>query len=322
MTSPAKQKPFLLLAILTLVWGVNWPVMKIGATELPPFWFRGLGLVLGTALLGLYAAMKGVSLALPRGRLTRVCLLSLPNIMVWYLLVVAAITMLPSGRAAILGFTMPVWAALIGVFVYGERLHLRTAIGVACAVGGVALLVTEDWSALLGHPLGVVLMLVAAASWAWGTHAMRRADLGMDTLALTFWMMLVACPVLIGVSAAFEWARWRMPMGHEWWPVAYNAVLVLALCNVLWFSLARTLSPVASGLSSMLIPVVGVFSGMVILGETPHWRDIAALILICAAVATVLVRRSNHAIAKNKDNSGLQSVISTEYARHRNKENP
>ncbi len=286
-----------LMALLTLVWGMNWSIMKIGATQLPPLWFRAISLVIGTALIGLVLVMRGTSMRLPRGAFGRVLAISFPNIMIWYAVVTVAITLLPAGRAAILGFTMPAWAALIGVVIYRERLGTRTALGVACAVAGVALLVSGDWSALVDHPLGMTLMLIAAFSWAWGTHLLRRATLAMDTLALTFWMMLVACPVLLGASAALEGGSWRVPHGHEWWPIVYNAVLVLAIGNLIWFTVARTLAPTAAGLSSMLIPVVGVFSGIAMLGEAPTWRDLAALVLICMAVGAALIRKPDPKVA-------------------------
>ncbi len=285
-----------LMGLLTLLWGMNWSVMKIGITQLPPLWFRSVGLVLGTAVLGLVLVLRGVSLRVPRASLGRIVLLSLPNIIVWYALVTIAMTMLPAGRAAILGFTMPVWSALIGAFLYREPLDWRTGVGVACAVTGVILLVAGDWGALAGHPLGTVLMLVAACSWAWGTHAFKRSGLAIDTLVLTFWMMAVACPVIVGASALFEGARWRIPIGREWWPILYSAVLVLGVGNLIWFTVARSLPPTTAGLSSMLIPVVGVFSGMAILGETPPWRDFVALALICLAVALALVRPAVRAV--------------------------
>lgn len=284
-------RSFGLMAILTLAWGMNWSVMKIGVTQLPPLWFRSIGLVLGTVLLGLVLMVRGASFRIPPGGVRRIAALALPNIVVWYTLVTIAITMLPAGRAAILGFTMPAWAALIGVVVYREPLDARTALGVCCAVGGVALLVAGDWTTLAGHPLGTLLMLAAALSWAWGTHAFRRADIAMNTLMLTFWMMAFACPVVVGASALAEGARWRVPIGVEWWPILYNAVLVLGIGNLIWFTVARTLSATSAGLSSMLIPVVGVFSGVVLLGEVPPWRDFVALVLVCVAVAAAIVRK-------------------------------
>jgi drug/metabolite transporter (DMT)-like permease len=63
----------------------------------------------------------------------------------------------------------------------------------------------------------------------------------------------------------------------------------VAFCHVVWSMLARNLPPAASGLSVMLIPVLGVFSGMWMLGEQPYWQDFAALGLIVFALSTVLL---------------------------------
>ncbi len=283
-------RSLILLTLLTLTWGLNWPVLKIGVMSLPPLWFRTIGLVFGTLLLGVFLVVRRASFRIPRGALRGILLLALPNIVVWYAVVTIAITMLPAGRAAILGFTMPVWSAVIGALFYREPLNGRVVAGVGCAAGGVALLVAGDWTAIAGHPLGVALMLVAACAWAWGTHLIRRTRLPMDTLTMTFWMFAVGSFALLGLSAAFEGARWRLPVGIEWAPIAYNAVLVIAVGNVIWFTVARRLPPTTAGLSSMMIPVVGVFSSMVALGESPSWRDFAALALVCVAVAIALVR--------------------------------
>ena len=284
-------RSLVLLAILTLTWGFNWSVLKIGVQALPPLWFRSIGLLLGTALLGLLLIARRTSLAIPLRAVPGIFRLSLPNIIIWYAAVTEAMTMLPAGRAAILGFTMPAWAALIGVLRHGERLDGRTLIGTGAALAGVVLLVAGDWNALALHPLGLGLMLFAAASWAWGTHLFRRVAVELDTLVLTFWMMAVAVPVVFALSAAFEFDRWRVPHDIEWWPILYNAVLVLAVGNVIWFALARRLPPTIAGLSSMAIPAVGVLSGIVLLGETPTWRDWAALVAICVAVGAALIPR-------------------------------
>ena len=236
-------------------------------------------------------AARGASFRIPPGGVRRIAALALPNIIVWYALVTIAITMLPAGRAAILGFTMPAWAALIGVVVFREPIDARVGFGVACAIAGVGLLVAGDWTELMGHPLGVVLMLVAALSWAWGTHALKRLKVDIDTLALTFWMMAIACGPIVVASAVFEGSRWRVPAGVEWWPIVYNAVPVLAIGNLIWFTVARTLPPTSAALSTMLIPVVGVLSGVAMLGEAPGWRDFVALVLICVAVAAALIPR-------------------------------
>jgi drug/metabolite transporter (DMT)-like permease len=268
---------------------MNWTVMKIGVRELPPIWFRLLGVALGTILLFLYAQLRSISLAVPRGSWMRLFVLALPNMIIWYLVAILAIAMLPSGRAAILGYTMPLWAALIGAIFLKERLPGRIWFGVGCAFLATGLLVSGEWETLSGRPLGVALMLFAACAWGAGTHLLRRLPIDLDTLALTFWMMAITSVVLLFASWFFERRDWILPTAVQWMPIFYNAVFVLGICNVVWFALARSLPPVASGLSGMLVPVVGVFSGMLLLGEAPLWRDFVALALILLALATVVL---------------------------------
>jgi drug/metabolite transporter (DMT)-like permease len=278
-----------LLVLLTLFWGVNWPVMKFGVTTLPPLYFRAICIGGGLVVMALAARALGVPLAVPRGAWPAIVRLAVPNLIVWHTLVVIALKMLPSGRAAILGYTMPVWAVLAGLLFFRERPLARQWWGVAAACGGTLLLLSSEFSALAGSPLGTALMLAAAAAWGYGTHLMRRHLVEMPALALTFWMLALTLPVMVAGSALFERDGWRAPSGGEWAAIAYNVVFAIAFCHVVWSRLARTLPPAASGLSVMMIPVLGVFSGMWMLGEHPYWQDYAALVLILFALATVLL---------------------------------
>jgi drug/metabolite transporter (DMT)-like permease len=212
-----------------------------------------------------------------------------PNVIVWHLLAIVAIKMLASGRAAILGYTMPVWAVVFGLLVFREKPLRRHWVGVIAAFIGTLLLLSSEFTKLAGSPLGTILMLVAAASWGYGTHLMRRHLTAMPTIALTFWMLSLTLVVTATVSIATEMDQWRMPLPLEWFSIVYNMAIAIAFCHVVWSMLARNLPPAASGLSVMMIPVLGVFSGMVVLGEQPHWQDYAALVLILVALSTVLL---------------------------------
>jgi drug/metabolite transporter (DMT)-like permease len=110
----------------------------------------------------------------------------------------------------------------------------------------------------------------------------------MPVGVLTFWMLVVTLPFLLLGTLLLE-RDWRLPNAVEWGAIAYNAVVVFAYCHLVWFMLARSLPPVVSSLSMMFIPVVGVFSGMWMLGEQPHWQDYAAIVLMFCAMASVLL---------------------------------
>ena len=283
------RRNLVLLALLTLFWGVNWPVMKLGVADLPPLYFRSLCIGGGLVFIGAWAIVTRVPLTVPPGAWPSIVKLAVPNVIVWHLLAIIAVKMLASGRAAILGYTMPVWAVVFGLLLFKERPLPRHWVGVGAAFVGTLLLLSSEFTKLAGSPLGTILMLVAAASWGYGTHLMRRHLTAMPTIALTFWMLSLTLVVTSIVSIATEMNHWRMPLPLEWFAIVYNMAIAIGFCHVVWASMARNLPPAAAGLSVMMIPVLGVFSGMLMLGEQPHWQDYAALALILIALSTVLL---------------------------------
>ena len=279
-----------LLALLTLLWGVNWPVMKIGVQELPPMTFRSLCMIGGLPMLAAIAHGRGLSLRVPREHWRELLVLALTNMVLWFVFAMYGVKLLSSGRAAILGYTMPIWSAVVAIVVFGENPSRRLWIGVAGAAAGVALLLGSEFTAIAGSPLGTAMMLTAAAIWAYGTHRMRRRILPTHILVITFWSLSLGLIVCGAIALVFERQHVdRFPNAAEWAAIAFNAFLVFGFAQLVWFRLATILPPVASGLSVMLIPVIGVFSGVWMLGERLVWQDWAALGCILVAIATVLL---------------------------------
>ena len=288
------RRNWILLILITLFWGINWPIMKIGMTEFPPITFRTLSMIGGLSAIWLVARLRGISLRIPPGQLSIIARLAVPNMMIWHLCIILGVRMLSSGRTAILGYTMPVWAVLSGLLFFRERVTPWAWLGVACALAGALLLLSSEFATLSGNPLGSVLVLVAAAGWGYGTVALKKSKIDMPTIALTFWMLAITTLALGAAAVLFERSAWRWPNAIEWGAIIFNAVIVFGFAHVVWFQLARTLPPIASSLSVMMIPVVGVFSGAWMLGETPHWQDYAAMMLILAAMSTVLLKPRTH----------------------------
>jgi drug/metabolite transporter (DMT)-like permease len=283
------RRDLILLVFLTLAWGLNWPVMKYGVHDLPPVLFRVICISGGLVALWAYARMTGVSLQVGSGRWLTILRLAIPNAIIWHLLVVIALRMLPAGRSAILGYTMPVWVVIAGLLFFHERPTLRQAFGVLSAFVGMVLLLSSELAEIAGRPLATLLVLTAAAAWGYGTHLLRRELRDMPTLALTFWMLVRKLVAMVIYTTLFETADWRLPTPGEWAAIVYNMLLAIAFCHAAWSHLARTLPPVASSLSVMMIPVLGVFSSVWFLGEAPLWQDYVALVLILIAMAVVLL---------------------------------
>jgi hypothetical protein len=195
---------------------------------------------------------------------------------VWHVLAILAVQALSSGRAAILGYTMPIFSALWGVALFGERLRPRHVAGVVAAGLGVSFLLWHEFATIAGRPLAALGMLAAAALWALGTQQMRRTRIAAPTLAIVFWMTLASTLVMSIATLLFERHRWAAPNASTLAAIAYNAVLIFGVAQAIWLSMARNLPPIASSMSVMLIPVLGTVSGAWWLGESLHWQDGAA----------------------------------------------
>jgi drug/metabolite transporter (DMT)-like permease len=277
------------LVFVTLSWGFNWPVLKTGVTGFPPWTFRTLSMLLGLPLLYLVTRAMKISLHVPPAERREVAWLTVTNMLIWHVVAIVAVQALSSGRAAILGYTMPIFSAVWGMAFFGQRLMSRQWLGVAAAAVGVALLLWHELDRMAGRPLGAMGMLLAAAVWALGTQQLRRSQVTAHTLALGWWMTVATTVAMGTLAVLFERTAWQAPAPAVWFAVGYNAVLIFGLAQPLWLVLARGLPPVASTLSVMMIPVLGTLSGAYFLNERLYWQDAAAIGLLMVAIATVLL---------------------------------
>ena len=122
-TAPARIAPagLMFLAITSVGWGFNWPVTKYLLSELPPLTLRGTTGVIGATLLALLALARSQSLKVERHLWPRLMLAALLNVTGWMVLMGLALLWLPASEAALIAYTMPVWASLLAWPVLGER---------------------------------------------------------------------------------------------------------------------------------------------------------------------------------------------------------
>ncbi|MEO8486906.1 MAG: DMT family transporter [Betaproteobacteria bacterium] len=287
----ALSHAYLPMAILALIWGCNWPVLKLGVAELPPLTFRSL--TLPFAALGMLAVARasGESIAIPRAWWPRLAALAFFNIAGWNGLVLFGVQQLPAGRSAILAYTMPVWATLVAMLVLHEPLGRRKSIGLLLGMVGMALLLGEDFALIQRSPFGAAMIIGAAILWSIGTVLLRKWKPPIPQNTLSGWMMLAGWLPLAIAAPFFDdvgLARLAHVSWLAWFALGYNVFLAGTLAHWAWFTLARTLPVAVSGLSSLPVPVVGVFAGMVVLGERPGTAEWLALAFVIASLGAVL----------------------------------
>lgn len=283
-------RELLLLLALTLMWGVNWPMMKFSLRELSPLWFRAWTMSGGAILLLLFFHWRGVDLRVPRRLWLAVAGLALPNILGWHGLSIVGLSDLPSGRAAILGFTMPVWTVLVAILLGEQRLSRRVLISVVAATAAVGLLAAHELNSLAGHPIAVLWMQGAALCWALGTVLMRRSQLGLPIESVTVWMMVLGAVCFWIIAPLQEpFPTVEALSAGLWWSLVYGVVLNYGYAQVIWFGMAKHLPPSASAFSIMAVPVVGTLTATVIVGEVPRATDWAAAACVLVAIAAALL---------------------------------
>jgi len=277
------------LLALTLMWGVNWPMMKLSLQELTPLYFRASTMFLGALCLCAYMVTRGERMRPTGKELLTIAALGVPNILGWHTLSIFGVQELASGRAAILGFTMPIFTVLIGATFFGERITPRVRVAVVSAAIAVGLLLWHELQSMTGRPVGVAWMLTAAISWAIGTLMFRRAHLTLSALVVTVWMLLLGSLAVWVLAIALEPVPAPASFTTAMWvSLAYGVLINYGAAQLIWFGMARDLPPATSAMSVMAIPLVGTLSATALVGEVPHWQDWIAMGFVMMAIASVL----------------------------------
>ncbi|MSP83899.1 MAG: DMT family transporter [Alphaproteobacteria bacterium] len=277
-----------LLVTLTLIWGCSWPMMKICVGAISPWTFRTLTTLFpGTAVLIALMAL-GVNIRIPPRRLPWLALLSFVNVTSWMLLSAFALTLLPAGRSSIIAYTMPIWSVVLGAIFLHERISRRRVIGLALGLSGLAVLVGQDLGHLGVSPLGTGFMVLGAIFWAAGIVLMKLRPWNMPVWSFSGWQLtLGGLPIALGAivleDGSFHDFGWQ-----EYGALAYVLLIAVICGNYLWFKIVSLMPAGIASIGTMAIPVVGVVSSLLLLGETVSWREIMALTLVVGALVSVL----------------------------------
>jgi drug/metabolite transporter (DMT)-like permease len=276
-----------MILVLTLVWGTNWSLFPLAVRELSVWSFRAAStLGAGLALLA-WAKARGESIAIPRGHRGTTVAAALAYLLVWNIASTYAAILIPSGQAAVLGFTMPLWAALFGAAFLGQKLERRSMAALALGLLGVGLLAARGLQAYAQAPLGFAAGIAAAAGWAAGTVIIKRRPPPVSPLVLTAWQLLIAS-VPITLGALWLGNGWFWPSWQSVLVVTYITLVPMAVGNVAWFSIVGLLPAHLAGLGSVLVPVVAMLTGALVRGEPLGPVELLAMGCSVGAVALAL----------------------------------
>ncbi|MEP7300239.1 MAG: DMT family transporter [Caldimonas sp.] len=279
-----------MVVVLTLVWGTNWPLFPYAVREVSVLTFRAVSVFgAGVALLG-FAAWRGYPLALPKRNWGPVAAASLVYLVVWNVASTYAAILIPSGQAAVLGFTMPLWAALAAWALLGETLDRRKLAALAMGGLGIGILIFRGAETYANAPVGFALGLLAGLGWAMGTLILKRWPVAVPATVLTGWQLLIAALPITLAALWFGDRHWFMPS----WPaiavIAYIALVPMAIGNAAWFTIVGLLPANVAGLASVMVPVVAMISGALLHGEPLGAVQLVAMLCSAAGLGLAILK--------------------------------
>src|SRR5215207_7258780 len=286
--SPTRGQIALVL-LLGLLWGLNWPAVKIALAAFGPWSLRAAALLIASLALLAFTLGRGGTMLLRMVQWWRIALPAILAIAAPNILIAHAQMSAPTGRIAVVAFTMPVWATILARLILGETLDKRRLLGLALGIAG---LVALGWPLVVAGELsfGLLLAFLAALCWAAGTVLLKRFPSEATPLAFATWQLIIGAGCAIAGMLIFEGlpSVWSLS-APTLLAFAYHAVLGQALATVLWFEVVTKIPASIAALGTLTVPAVGVASAMLILGEQPTVADHFGLALIMAAACTVLL---------------------------------
>ena len=274
------------LAITSLGWGFNWPITKHLVSLLPPLTLRGTTGVVGASLLALLALWRGQNLRVGRELWPRLVLAAILNVGCWMVLMGFALLWLPASEAALIAYTMPVWASLFAWPILGERPNLLRVIALLMVFLGLcAILGGNGFAASVEKLPGILMALGGAIGFAVGAVLAKKLPLGLSPVPAAAWQIGIGCLPVAIAGLLFENAHFAVLSKVDWLLMTYSTVIQFCVAYVCWFAALARLPASVAAIGTMAVPVIGVVASALALHEPLGVDQIAALVFTLAGVA-------------------------------------
>lgn len=285
---PTQLRTDVLLIGLSVIWGVNFSVIKIALREFDPLAFNALRFVLASLTLFIFMRLTGAVPIPERRHWSRIVFLGLLANVVYQLLFIYGVDRTLAGNAGLVLATTPVWTLILASSWGLERHGSLVWAGVMATLGGMLLVVLGGSSGLgFGEAqlVGDLLLVLAAIAWAAYTVGTQNLTREYGALAVTSWTLWVGTVALLALGAPSLWSMdWSSISRFGWFGVVYSGVLAIAVAYLIWNHGLEHIGGPRTAAFANLVPVVALVTAALWLGEDPGPTQIAGVIVIIAGV--------------------------------------
>lgn len=285
--------------LVVLMWGINFPVIKIALEVMPPFVanvfrFATSVLVLG----GFYLAQKDPEeplFAPMRTHGRRIAALGLLGHVAYQVCFILGVHWTTAGSAALIMAAAPLWTALISQMRGYERLPAAAWAGLLVSLLGTLLVIATGADLAGGTFAGNLLML--AASFLWGAYTAFNTAIVREVspAAFAFFGILVALPFLVALGVpGFDAVRWADVGPGVWAALVFSGGLSTGVAYLIWAAAVRNVGASNTAVYNNLVPFVALLGGALLLGEAVTLMQIAGGALIIGGLVTMR-RQRRHA---------------------------
>jgi drug/metabolite transporter (DMT)-like permease len=285
---------WLLLIALSLLWGGSFFFGKVAVLELPPLTVAFGRVAIAAAILIVLARATGVALPATFAAWRPFAIMGLLNNAIPFVLILWGQTHIPSGLAAILNATTPLFTVLVAhAATRDERLTPSRLVGVTIGLGGVAVMIGPDLLRDLGSNVAAQgACLLAAISYAFAGIYGRRFR-GEPALRVAAGQLVMSSLMLAPLALVLD-PPWTLtpPSAAAWAALMGTAILSTALGYLIYFRVLARAGATNVLLVTFLIPVSAILLGTLILGEQLAVRHIVGMAAIAAGLAAIDGRAS------------------------------
>jgi len=277
--------------LLGVLWGVNWPVVKVILTEVPPLTIRAIAFPAAAILLAIVVKTRRAPLLPARRDILPIAITGAFIIFGFNVLATFGQTLTEASKAAIIAYTMPAITGVLAALFIGEAFTQRSVLALVIGMGGLGVLASEDLAALIADPRGAGIMVAAALSWSVGNVLLKARQWSVPPLSLTVWFFAVSTLI------CWPLVLWFEPPSQTPWPspmicfaMIYHVCGPMVICYAIWTTMVDRLPATVAAIGALSAPVFGVLSSALLIGEALTWQKLLALAMIVLSVALTFSR--------------------------------